>query len=207
MRKQLNPPSHNKMTVMLIQMEGSEATMQGGFQSFAAALSRLAPQVALPARPTNGHGLPAPTEADVIEEGETVENGVLNGVTIDEGSSPSQSKSRRAFKSPNILLDLDPGTGEMPLTTFLKDFTGDGVMDRYLLIAYWLKHYRAISEFSVHHVHTCLKHMEWETPKDADSPLRDMKNRLQYLTKAKRGLYSINHVGENAVKKLLSGRA
>jgi hypothetical protein len=48
--------------------------------------------------------------------------------------------------------------------------------------------------------------MGWQTPKDAGVPLRDLKNKNQWLGKgSSAGSLIINHVGENQVMEMGGG--
>jgi hypothetical protein len=86
----------------------------------------------------------------------------------------------------------------------LKDYVArkkpSGDNQRYLIIAGWLKENLGFHAITMDHVHTCYRHLEWQTPKDASAPLRSMTNQNQWFTKAKeKGAYALNHVGENVI--------
>jgi hypothetical protein len=190
----------SKMTVMVFQLEGDDATLQEGIRTISGALNRVLPgnvvHTAI-AAPHFTPGLPAP---DVIED--------ANGEFVDvepavNGSSNGNRKRTNSVKSPQVL-DLDLKQGKISLTDFLSKHAVDQVNKRYLLIAYWLKHHAEIEEVTMDHIHTGYRHMGWQTPKAAAQPLRDMKSKLGWFHKGEsKGCYKINHVGENEVMNIM----
>lgn len=200
-KKRAEDARPSKMTVMIFQLEGDDATLQEGFKTISAAMSRVLPPTAqlLPSasRPS---GLPAPlTDSDDDDE-----------EVLEVAATPvsrNTTNSKRTVKSPQIL-DMDLATGELPLAEFLSKHPTEETTKRYLLIAYWLKNQRELEEVSMDHIHTCFRHMGWQTPKQAAQPLRDMKSRLGWFHKGEeKGHYKINHVGENEVLKIIEGKS
>ncbi len=200
-RKSNDGTSTSKMTVMVFQLEGDDATLQEGFRTISNAISRVMPttglQASLPAQHAPS-GLPAPESPDDSDvdyiDAEPVVTSSSNG---------TNGSRKRSVKSPQVL-DLDFTSGEVPLKSFLTKFAGDQVTKRYLLIAYWFKHYGELEDVTMDHIHTGYRHMGWQTPKDASQPLRDMKSKQGWFHKGDgRGSYKINHIGENEVMNIM----
>lgn len=195
--------SHGKMTVMVFNLEGDDATLQDGLRTISNALSRFMPpgprQMPSLASAQNGGALPAPAENG---------NEVAEVMEVESSEPVQQTKAaKRTIKSPDIL-QLDLTSGDMSLKKFLDKHPMDDDSKRYLLIAYWLKSQRDINEVTPAHIHTCFRHMGWQTPNNAAQPLRDMKSKRQWFNKGKeKATYAINHIGENEVLRIIQGNA
>jgi hypothetical protein len=207
-KHKLNSNSPSKMTVMVFQLEGDDATLQEGFKTISTALSRVlpAPPVRMP-RLLSAPGLPI-EEAEVDQEEpqdlEQVEQLSSNG----NGNASGKTGPKKPPRSP-IILDVDLTGGDMPLKAFLGKYSGDEMTKRYLLVAYWYKFYRNTDQVSADHIHTAFRHMGpgWSTPRDAAQPLRDLKQRQQWFNKGDRGQYKINHIGENVVHEIIGSES
>jgi hypothetical protein len=115
--------------------------------------------------------------------------------------------ARRPPKAPKIVTTLDPTGGEMPLDEFLKRYSVEETTKNYLLCAYWLKAYRQQPEVRAADIHTCFRHMGWQTPTHARQPLIDMKRKQQWFEAgSKKGTYAINPVGEGEVQKMMNAK-
>ncbi len=98
---------------------------------------------------------------------------------------------------------MDLTTGSMPLEQFCQSKNPDSDNMKYLVIAFWLKKYRKITAITADHIHTCYRHIGWNTPRRPIQPLRDLKSRQQWMSKSEGvGEYAINHIGENEVSKM-----
>jgi len=91
------------------------------------------------------------------------------------------------------------------VTPTLKEFAGTKMpktdMHRYLVIAYWFKHYKSTPDVTPDHFFTAFRHLQWTVPTDPASPIRDLrhKRRTQLSSGATQGTSTINHVGEEIV--------
>lgn len=144
----LNRNAKSKMTMMMFQLEGEDATLQEGFRTIAQAMNTiLKPVYSLPALPsknsTSDHGaVPALAPSDGATPAET-----------DQTQEPGEpvngraTRAQRSYKSPEIINDLDLVSGPPTLKDFL---TEKGVSDndakRCLAIAVWLKNNRRIND-------------------------------------------------------------
>lgn len=203
-KKRSEEGKQSKMTVMVFQLEGDDATLQDGLRTIGAALAKVLP-----------HNVPAPATRVITltaDQAEVSMNGSENvdevpGEQEEERSTARLERQRRAVKSPSIL-ELDLTSGDVPLAKFLNNHPLESINKKYLFVAYWLKNQRQILEVTSDHIHTCYRHMGWQTPKDAAQPLRDGKSKLDWFSNGEaRGSYRINHVGENQVLKIIEGNA
>ncbi|WP_010586685.1 hypothetical protein [Schlesneria paludicola] len=191
--------SQSKMTVMVFQFEGDDATLQEGLKTVSAALSRALPSPQRPiANIAQTTTLPRNDDESVSDEAEYSE--------VVEEPSPTSTNikaARRSKARSPVILDLQL-SGDDPLADFMNQYAPEAVNKRYLLAAYWLKKYHQIAEVSMDHIHTCFRHMNWPTPKDAVQPLRVLKSKEEWFDKGdEQGHYKINHIGENVVMKIM----
>ena len=200
-KKRVDESRPSKMTFMVFQLEGDDATLQEGFRTISAALARIVPATTVNnlLSPSVTASLPAPSIDLDDDQDETS--------VVDSPSIRNTSRPKASIKSPQIL-DIELSKGDLTLSEFLNKHPTEETTKRYLLIAYWWKTQRALNEVSMDHVHTCFRHMGWQTPKQAAQPLRDMKSRLGWFHKGdEKGHYKINHVGENEVLKIIEGKS
>jgi hypothetical protein len=188
-REEFRPKS--KITVMMFQLEGTDETLQEGIRTIGQSLGVvLKPMRSLPAK-TNDK-----TSEELIDETEvetvTPEE---EEITPKNGGTSQTAKPR----SP-VVLDLDLNSAKPALKDFCESKkVGDGDSERYLVISYWLKHHFKLAEVTMDHIHTCYRFLDWQTPKDASSPFRNMKKQGWFAKGTAKGAYIINHVGENKV--------
>lgn len=192
-----------KMTVIHFETESSNETLQENIRAIANTLTRaLAPPlrvVQVPAQLPSGNGAgngAAHGEAPEADE----YNDVIDADVTDTPKKPKKAAARQ-LPSPEVL-DLDLTSGPMPLKTFLEQKKPDEDSKRYLVIAYWFKEYRKITEITMDHAHTAYRSMGWNTPKDASGPLRGMKKQGWMKRGSGKGAYAINHIGEGVVNDM-----
>ena len=145
-------------------------------------------------KPANGNGRGEPDAAVTHEEPLDAEVEPVEGVAA--------PRARRSTpRAPKVLqLDL---SGPPAFEDFAKQKNPDSDQMRYLVIAYWFKHYGKIAAITIHHVYTCYRHMKWPTKiADFGSGLRTLKFRQLLEAAAGRGEYAINQLGEAAVDEL-----
>lgn len=131
-------------------------------------------------------------EADMVAE---VEGNGSEPATSPKGRIP------RRFPTPKVLSDIDLNSGDVPFEKFAKEKGPKAALSRYLVVAYWFKMYRQIDAVNAHHIYTCYKKMGWGTDiKDFAQPLRD--NARQGRGDMGKGVFAINHIGEDIVEKM-----
>jgi len=138
---------------------------------------------------------------------------ISNGGDVDEAQDEvveevaQQETSRvprkpRKISVPKVLVDVDLNSGDMPFAKFAEGKAPTSDLARHLVVAYWFKAYRQVNSVSIDHVYTCYKKVGWSTDiKDFAQPFRDVQ-RQQGRGEFKGGLFTINHLGEDAVEKM-----
>jgi hypothetical protein len=143
----------------------------------------------------------------VVSEGDEPEDVTIDDLDaeLDESSlSPKPQTSRKRKPTSPEVLDLDLKS-DVSLASFADQKKPQSHHKRFLVVMHWFKHHRSIDEVSASHIYTAYKHLKWPTGyKDFSQPLRDLKGRDLIKSRTK-GLYSINHLGENEVDTMSEG--
>lgn len=186
----------SKITVMMFQLEGTDQTLQEGIKTIGQALGVvLKPMRVIPPKINGGESEEPEVSPDVTEVDETTEEG-------QEVSLPQRESKPTRPRSPKVL-DLNLKGSTVPLKEFIESKkVGDSDSDRYLAITFWLKENLKISEVTMDHIHTCYRFLNWQTPADASSPLRNGKQAGWYGKGDGKGGYVINHIGENRIMEM-----
>lgn len=134
--------------------------------------------------------------ADVLEESDAAEPAANEVPAVNSNRPP-----RKPYIKKVQVLDLDLKSGDMPLAEFVREKGPSSLNERYLVIAYWFKHYRQTNKISANHVYTAYKKVGWGTDiKDMSQPFRDLKKGGRGSLEG--GEFVINHLGEDVVEKL-----
>jgi hypothetical protein len=202
MRGKLLQQRNGKMTVMIFQLEGDDATLQQGFRTIGTALDNMM------VKNTRllASGSPTPSEVPTPPVEAQEPNGEDEAPFSADAVAPKRPLKER---SPQIIeLSLENRNSLPPLKEFMDQHRPDSVNKRYLLTAYWLKENLGIQEVSMDHMHTCLRHMDWPTPPKPAQPLREMKGRrFGWFEKGGgKGLYKLTHVGDNKSREIIKGK-
>ncbi len=114
--------------------------------------------------------------------------------------APRQRAPRKPAPTPNVVeIDMNEGVS---LASFAQGKDAKSHHKKYLISAAWLAEHRNIAAVSVDHIYTCYRSMNWSTNiPDFAQPLRELKAK-KFFTQPEKGLYSINHIGLDYVKKL-----
>ena len=127
----------------------------------------------------------------------------VDDVADEAEATPRVSKPRAARKTPKSpeVVDIDMNA-DVSFSSFVAGKKTDSVANRYMIAAAWLHECRGIASVTDGHIYTCFRSIGWPTNiADFGQPLRDLKGR-KYFTNPERGLYAINHLGLDYVKKL-----
>lgn len=197
-----------EMTVIHFKTKSDNATLQENIRAIANTLTRaLAPppvqrivNPSSPAQLQSGNGASNGTGTEQAPELDGYED------AIDVEAKPVAAKKKAAprYTKPETL-ELDLESGDVPLKTFLEQKKPEGDIKRYLAIAAWFKQHRGLNEITMDHAYTCYRFMGWnDVPKDVSGPFRAMKKReYGYINAGSaKGLYAINHIGENVVNQM-----
>lgn len=196
-KKEETRTARSKMTVMVFQLDGSDQTLQEGIRSISSAIQGMVrPTRALPLQV--GAPIPPGEEAEPATEEVVEQNG--------EDTEPPQNgegESRRTTspRPPQILPDLKPSADKL---NEYCDSKKVGEMDskRYLAIAGFLTERMNVSSITPDHIYTCYRLLGWNIPTDAGSPLRALKRKGYFQKGDGAGAYTLNHVGENALRDM-----
>jgi hypothetical protein len=195
------------MTVIHFETESDNTTLAENIRAVANTLSRaLTPQtrvVQRPAQITAGNGVDS--GAEVLLEPDV--DGFDDIIDVEPAQVGSKAKTAKTpvLRQPQPL-DLDLISGEVPFKDFMEQKNPTTDIKRYLVIAFWLKHYRNINDVTMDHAYTCYRFMGagWNVPKDASAPFRQMKTKRYGWANsgANPGSFAINHLGENEVNNM-----
>lgn len=205
-KDQVRPAGKSKMTVMMVQLEGDDQTVQEGIRTISQAMGNMISSArVLQAKPAAALATPEKSATDE-EGGEALDtdgngNGGGEGLVLE----PQEERSARPAGKPRTpkVLNLDMKAAKIPLKEFCEmKQVGESDTTRYLVIAFWLKENLNIPAVTMDHVYTCYRLLNWQTPADASSPLRSMKKSGWFDKGTDKGSYSINHVGENQILEM-----
>ena len=118
------------------------------------------------------------------------------------GNTPKRNYS---FKKPTFMNDLDVSKASKPLADFVKEKNPADVIDKYLVVVYWLTTYMNVPEVTVDHVYTVFDILGWkgEMPTNPSIPLRDLKSKKHMLTRESGAEgYKVNFKGEKHVENM-----
>ncbi|MGZ3712219.1 MAG: hypothetical protein ACXVBE_10700, partial [Bdellovibrionota bacterium] len=174
-----------KMTFVMFQLEGADATLQKGFDAMEQAFEKLGggTRTALAIRDSGISLLGSPeatVKASAINSEPEDFSPASDESPADDTESEYQQESRaakqRRYTVPSVV------NVDMNAELSFKDYfakVGSPAEDskRYLAIAIWFNEYRSTPEISADHVYTVFRHMGWTPQKDVAQPLRNLKKR------------------------------
>ncbi len=211
MAKQTKPsndqPGKVKIRVIEFEVEGSDATMQESLKSITAALNRGMTASPPPARAVRYVQSPASSPHDGAEindsEGEQADSGAEDAEEIAAPVVTKKSTAPRKLPTPKVV-EVNFSDVSPTLKAFAAEKKPDNDLRKYLVIAYWYKHNKQISELNADHFFTAYRHLGWTVPRDPGTPIRDLrhKRRTQFGAGKERGYCVINHVGEEVVLQM-----
>lgn len=202
-----------KVRIIELEMEGSDDSLQEGLKSLAAALNRASTPASQRVRSdpavrrieANGATVDMPL-TDAIQD---VEEADAELEDAPQATAPRQRQPRKPAKvvTPIILQDVRFDDVSPTFTEFANDKNPKGDLQRYLVVGYWLKFYKQIEELTISHFYTAYKLMNWTVPVNVVQPMRELAATRdgRFSKGSEKGMYKINHIGENAVVKLGGG--
>lgn len=207
---EINSSTKSKMTVMLLQIEGTDDTVQEGFKALETALNKISPQIIMatssPILPKAQQALSGslaqtlnmdPEGAEVIASIQDESN------TVDEDLEVQKVPTKRYYSTPNVITDLDMTKGNQNFKDYFAQLGKPTAgRQRYLIVALWLKENLGINEISVDHIYTAFKFMGWGVQKDVGQPLRTLKHEGLFTSGSSKKMFEINHIGIEAVRRM-----
>jgi hypothetical protein len=193
-----NQASGEKSKVRMLYVEGEFA--QGEIQALAMTFARP-----ITVRPAPKRIVSSSADDGVLDAEQQIEIDVEDvGTVEDNGASPATtpraSRGKRTYPTP-ATVDLDLESGEKPFSTFAAGKLPETHRDKYLVVAEWLRAYRATPEINAGHVRTCYIGADWTFDvQDPAQPFRKLK--AEGLGTLSGGKFTVNHLGTAAVKKM-----
>ena len=187
-----------KIRLIEFEVEGSDNSIQESLKSIAAALNRSTASHPYKTRlVTNQAGQDFDDYEEVEDPEEEAEEQPL------EGTATRAPRVQKRPATPNIL-DINFADVSPTLKEFVAEKGPKQILQRYLVIAYWYKHTRGISDLTQDHFFTAFRHLQWTVPKDPSGPVKDLrhKRRTQMGAGTTPGTSTINHIGENIVLEM-----
>jgi hypothetical protein len=197
-----NVVGKSKMTVMVLQLEGNDETIQQGFKALETALQGLAPRsVTLLAPQKQNQTDTLTTNAETLEVNQEAQSPVeFDESNAIENTKSEKNKKRRAVRTPSIVA-MDIKTAPSIEDFYKKHGSPDTDKGRALLILAWLKEHRNIQEATADHIFTVLKLVNWHIPPDVGQSIRKLKEDRLVESGEKPGSFKINHVGVERILK------
>jgi len=136
-----------------------------------------------------------PPEEDAVVEPSTPED------PPSARTGTSTRSQKRTYPQPKVVEGLEITSGNLPFKDFVQQKKPSGHHAKYLVIAFWLKDCRGMSNITVDHVYTCYRFMNWSTPPDMGDPFRKLKKKSFFISRED-GVFSLSNVGENKVNEM-----
>ena len=126
-------------------------------------------------------------------------NDDIDGEAIDALPTVGKAPRKRSVaKTPDVLSDIDTESSPS-LKNFVSGFDAKTGVDKYLVIALWFRDARSTNSFTVDHIYTCFRLLNWSTSSsDFSKPLKNLRDE-QSLTGGAKG-YSLTLVGAGKIE-------
>lgn len=133
------------------------------------------------------------SEDEVLDDDE-------HDLVVQSASQTQSPRKPRVAKTPTVLDDLDVKK-EPSLAEFTGQFDIKTNVDKYLVIALWLRDARGIDTFNVDHIYTCFRILSWSTKStDFSKPLRNLRDEQSLKGGAKDG-FSLSLTGAGKIEE------
>jgi|SRR5579875_804730 len=179
-----------EMTVVVLRFRGGSQSLQKGFDTVSQALAalrqspihhrRLSGIAGAPAEIREAPGAGTPDEVQGSDEGSAPVD-----VESHEETRQRGSRGLRRYSTPTFVSDLDLTGGGVGWKDYAGQKSPQSANEKYLLAAAWLTKHAGRETFTVDHIFTCFRAMEWEEQRDFGQPLRLMKSKKSYLELAR----------------------
>jgi hypothetical protein len=192
-RKNGNPQllpeeSQEEMTVVIFKLKGQASTLQKGFDAINTAFASfgVALPVAAPARRIaagtvmRDAGAAQADEVDETAADDPDAEGEVIDVPLKHTSTKAQKAAPRA--KPKFLPEFDLNLSDKPWKDFASERAPKTDNDKYLLASLWITENAGVPEFSIPHVFTCFRAVQWTEHADFSQPMRMMKSKKSYFT-------------------------
>jgi len=187
-----------EMTVIVVRVKGQGDTLRKGFEAISTAFASLSPAT-FPSR-RNG-GPPAQLNGGTVEEpvDEEIDEEVDDEEPVIEAPGGGSSAKPRKYK---FLDDFDLNAGPMPWKEFAASKAPKTDSDCYLVASLWITENAGLPTFTINHVFTCFRAMQWNEQKDFSQPMRLMKSKKSYFDNPSRKSWKLTQVGLEAARAI-----
>lgn len=191
-----------RVSFVMFQVEGDDATLQQGFKAMEQAFQQLGSSsrtYSPPLKTTRVLVRPEANAAVQLELPETEEE--LLEVPEEESSNGAGESSKpprvRTYTQPTFLSDLDLGSGPDSFKEYAtrKDPKTDN--EKYLVASRWLQQFGSVDSATINHIYTCFQAMKWTSQRDVAQPFRNMTKKDSYFLKNGKG-WKLTHVGNDS---------
>jgi hypothetical protein len=200
--------SQEEMTVVIFKLKGQSSTLQKGFDaintafaSFGVALPAVAPirriAVGTVTKDTGGAKL---DEVDETSEVDPEADGEIIDASVNQTATKPQKAAPRA--KPKFLPDFDLNLSDKPWKEFASERAPKTDNDKYLLASLWITENAGVPEFTVAHVFTCFRAMQWPEQSDFSQPMRMMKSKKSYFTSTESKKWKLTGPGTEAARAI-----
>jgi hypothetical protein len=127
----------------------------------------------------------------------------------DADSGAVKPKKLRKPRAPKLLDQPKLNEAKVSLQDFIDAKAPKDMMDKYAVVAVWLKDQFGVAEISMDHIYTAFKYLgiQSELPTDIAKPLNNLLHGRKWIDKGSAaGMFKMNWVGEDAVEKMPSGK-
>lgn len=191
-----------KIQFVFVNVEGDQETLQETLRQIGTVLNRgMNPAMKKPLQVVNSKALTSPNGTD--GNSEQVHDGLAENVTDDEELFTAKPKKKWIPKTPSLLKDFDPDSGNVSFKDFVKQKNPSTIQAKYLVVAGWFKDQSSVDEITTSHIFTCFKLMDWVPPDDMAQTFRNIKKTRQYFENgSQNGHWKISILGLNALAKM-----
>ena len=195
-----------EMTVVIFKLKGQSSTLQKGFDAINTAFASFGtvlPAAASVRRIASGTVTKDTGSAQVDEIDEASEvNSEDGGEIIDAPVKQTAVKPQKAAPrtKPKFLPDFDLNLSDKPWKEFASERSPKTDNDKYLLASLWITENAAVPEFTIAHVFTCFRAMQWPEQSDFSQPMRLMKSKKSYFTSTETKKWKLTGPGTEAAR-------
>lgn len=197
-----------EMTVVIFKLKGQSSTLQKGFDAINTAFASFGATLPAPASPrriaagvvTKDAGTVQAEEADATNEIDAEDDGEIIDAPIRQTAAKPQKAAPRS--KPKFLPDFDLNLSDKPWKEFANERAPKTDNDKYLLASLWITENGGMPEFTIAHVFTCFRAMQWAEQSDFSQPMRMMKSKKSYFTSTESKKWKLTGPGIEAARAI-----
>lgn len=192
------PEEQEEMTVVILRFRGGGDTLRKGFETVSHALSALNPSVQQLAVDRHHQEVHEASSAGTIDENE-----LADGEGQDESDEAQSGGTSRPRRKPQFLkeFNLSP-ENQISLKDFASKKNPKTLHEKHLVAATWVSSHGGQPIFTVPHVFTCFRAMQWEEQTDFSQPMRQLSRTKSFFASLGDKKWELTSLGKEAVEKL-----